>query len=255
MTIRSAMAVVLALALASCEDNPFGTLEAKYIDTTAPPVPEPPQVPDASHQTPTTPTPEPIIDEDGDGVAASADCDDNDANVWLAQPEVCDGVDNDCDGDVDESEPDVNLCEDDNPYTSDTCDVFADGCVNEATLVHFDCELPDGYSADDGFVCGAAAFFENAEGEYGEQIVQALGDTLVLTLEDVCDVLTDDGRLHTNAYVMDPSDLFAIWVGGEYTWVSVEGQDMDGSPGTVTFFPGGLDFVYDGEDFKEACQL
>ena len=41
-------------------------------------------------------------DGDGDGVAAPADCNDNDAAVFPGAPETCDGVDNDCDGQVDE---------------------------------------------------------------------------------------------------------------------------------------------------------
>jgi hypothetical protein len=41
-------------------------------------------------------------DEDGDGYFAADDCDDDDASVHPGATEVCDGEDNDCDGDVDE---------------------------------------------------------------------------------------------------------------------------------------------------------
>ena len=41
-------------------------------------------------------------DMDGDGTPASRDCDDNNASVFPGQREVCDGIDNDCDGYVDE---------------------------------------------------------------------------------------------------------------------------------------------------------
>ncbi|MBD0255077.1 MAG: hypothetical protein ICV83_05115, partial [Cytophagales bacterium] len=41
-------------------------------------------------------------DGDGDGVAAPADCDDNNAAVYPNAPEVCDGLDNNCNGQVDE---------------------------------------------------------------------------------------------------------------------------------------------------------
>ena len=41
-------------------------------------------------------------DRDGDGIEASADCDDADPAVYPGAPEACDGVDNDCDGEVDD---------------------------------------------------------------------------------------------------------------------------------------------------------
>jgi RHS repeat-associated protein len=40
-------------------------------------------------------------DLDGDGVRASEDCDDNEAQAYPGAEEVCDGVDNDCDGEID----------------------------------------------------------------------------------------------------------------------------------------------------------
>jgi hypothetical protein len=49
-------------------------------------------------------------DQDGDGVAADSDCDDTDPAVGLATPEVCNAVDDDCDGDIDEGlRPDADL--------------------------------------------------------------------------------------------------------------------------------------------------
>jgi len=46
-------------------------------------------------------------DADGDGVEAPADCDDNDASIKPGAVEACDGVDNDCDGDIDEGTGDL----------------------------------------------------------------------------------------------------------------------------------------------------
>ncbi len=45
-------------------------------------------------------------DADGDGYAAADDCDDSDADVHPGAEEVCDGVDNDCDGTVDQDATD-----------------------------------------------------------------------------------------------------------------------------------------------------
>ena len=47
-------------------------------------------------------------DDDGDGYYGE-DCDDHDINVNPGAEEVCDGVDNDCDGEVDEGCPLIPL--------------------------------------------------------------------------------------------------------------------------------------------------
>jgi hypothetical protein len=42
------------------------------------------------------------VDADGDGVSSCQDCDDHDPHAYPGNTEVCDGVDNDCDGATDE---------------------------------------------------------------------------------------------------------------------------------------------------------
>ncbi|MDP2314089.1 MAG: MopE-related protein [Pseudomonadota bacterium] len=77
-------------------------------------------------------------DADDDGVAACEDCDDNDPTRSPLAAEFCDGIDEDCDGEVDESPADGR-----NWYH----DADADGHGAEADYVRA-CEQPDGYIED-----------------------------------------------------------------------------------------------------------
>ena len=43
-----------------------------------------------------------VVDSDGDGFAAADDCDDNNADINPEAAETCDGMDNNCDGVIDE---------------------------------------------------------------------------------------------------------------------------------------------------------
>ncbi|MCK6525409.1 hypothetical protein L6R49_28720 [Myxococcota bacterium] len=74
-------------------------------------------------------------DNDGDGVPASEDCDDDDASTYPDAAELCDGADNDCDGEVDEDVLGVFYTDADNDgYGDDSAPVEA-------------CEQPEGTSA------------------------------------------------------------------------------------------------------------
>ncbi len=71
-------------------------------------------------------------DADGDGYTVEAgDCNDNDASIYPGAPEVCDGLDNDCDGAVDEGCPDY--CKTDAECDKDSYCFFEEGCSVEAT--------------------------------------------------------------------------------------------------------------------------
>jgi hypothetical protein len=68
-------------------------------------------------------------------IPTGTDCDDADASVYPLAPERCDGVDNDCDGDVDEDGRVVSYQ-----------DADGDGFGDEATRVEA-CDVPDGWVA------------------------------------------------------------------------------------------------------------
>jgi hypothetical protein len=80
-------------------------------------------------------------DADGDGVLEGADCNDANPAINPAAPELCDGLDNDCDGQID-----VNLaegeCDDQDPCT------VGDFCQDKACLPG-----PASPSCDDGKTC------------------------------------------------------------------------------------------------------
>jgi len=79
------------------------------------------------------------VDGDGDGWAACEECDDSDADVNPDGTELCDSVDNDCDGTVDEDD-----AEDAATYYADT---DGDG-YGDASSTTEACSAPSGYVSD-----------------------------------------------------------------------------------------------------------
>ena len=80
------------------------------------------------------------VDADGDGYYACEECDDGDAAVNPAGTELCDGVDNDCDGTVDEADAvDASTW-----YADADADTYGDPAVSVTA-----CSAPSRYVADD----------------------------------------------------------------------------------------------------------
>lgn len=80
------------------------------------------------------------IEPDEGYVDSSDDCDDSEPRAWIGVDEACDGIDNDCDGEVDED-----------PVEAETwyADADGDGYFDEASGVQA-CEPPEGFAAPTG---------------------------------------------------------------------------------------------------------
>jgi len=94
---------------------------------------------DDASSPPPTDSPEPLTDRDEDGYTTD-DCDDDDPAVNPGASEVCDGLDNDCDGLIDADDPDLA------DGTSWYLDQDGDGHgASDPAIVA--CEPPEGYAA------------------------------------------------------------------------------------------------------------
>ncbi|MBN2360327.1 MAG: pre-peptidase C-terminal domain-containing protein [Deltaproteobacteria bacterium] len=105
-------------------------------------------------------------DLDNDGFAASVDCDDTDRQVNPDASEVCNGVDDDCDGDVDEGVR--NACGGCGPTPVEICDLLDNDC--------------DGF-VDNGCTAGEIAEQEPNDGSAACQYIAlppAAGETSIL---------------------------------------------------------------------------
>ena len=98
----------------------------------------------------------------------ATDCDDTDASVSPVDPELCDGIDNDCDGDTDEG-------------VTDTFYVDGDGDgYGDATSTTEACSVPSGYSADD------------SDCDDGDASVNPAATELCDGIDDDCDGAVDE---------------------------------------------------------------
>jgi hypothetical protein len=124
------------------------------------------------------------VDEDGDGYPDEHDCDDGDAAINPSADERCDGIDNDCDGEIDEHAVDRETF-----WADRDGDGFGDAArATEA------CSAPGG-------------FVENADDcDDTDPSVSPDGAEVCNDVDDDCDGLVD-----ADDDSIDPSGLYTVW--------------------------------------------
>jgi hypothetical protein len=210
---------------------------------------------------------DPIWDGDGDGITvADGDCDDANASVHPGRTEDCNGVDDNCNGLVDESFPDTDMDEIADCIDTEECDGVdndGDGEVDEGFDEDEDgvpdcpadelCdgvdndgdgEVDEGFDADgDGFtICGTSTQpidCDDTEASVNPGAIEVAEDLL----DNDCDGLIDEG-------FWAPGDLVISEIMANPSSV----RDTDGEWFELTNASGrtvilnGLELVSDGED-------
>ena len=120
----------------------------------------------------------PVCDVDGDGAVSESlggtDCDDDNPAVYPGHPEICDDIDNNCNGLIDDEDPDLDL-----DSASWYRDQDGDGWGN-SDLVLVQCDQPNPETVPVGGDCDDANDAVNPD---AEEICNGLDDN--------CDGLTD----------------------------------------------------------------
>jgi MYXO-CTERM domain-containing protein len=160
-----------------------------------------------------------LIDVDGDGSNACEDCDDADANNFPGNVELCDGMDNDCDGDADDQD---DLDADGVDTCSGDCDdldpLNFPGNVEICDLQDNDCDgVIDDIDADmDGFFC-------DVDCDDADATVYPGADELCDTIDSDCDGLDD-------AFDFD----IVTTVSGSWSEFLADAQDITSANPTTT---------------------
>ncbi len=177
----------------------------------------------------------------------SFDCDDSDAAINPKSAEICDGIDNDCDGDVDDDDSYVWLA------PSWYADADADGYGDPAATVDA-CDQPSGYLADDTDCDDADA----ATHPGASELADGVDNDCDGAVDEGTGAIDDDG----DGYAEDDGDCDdadAAVYPGAHEWCdgidndcdgAIDDDDMDSvSPDGTTWF-----VDQDGDGYGEAAK-
>ena len=129
-------------------------------------------------------------------VSDSTDCEDSDATVYPGAPEICDGIDNNCDGNEDEGLPTVTLYEDlDGDGFGSEVDVqYCDSIVPGWSLIGGDCD-----DSDSTIYPGATEIIDNGIDENCDGMDNYVGLAAGLTWELTLAPNPSEGEVKINA--------------------------------------------------------
>ena len=175
---------------------------------------------------------DPFMDQDNDGYCSNIDCNDNNANIFPDAIEVCDGIDNDCDSQVDEGLTNTFYADNDGDGFGDS-DNSIEACSPPSGYLtdNTDCDDEDesifiGASCDDGDPDTGNDIYNddcNCEG------------ILATKISVQVDQSDDDAeeRKSNGSIILSSSDLELIQDGFSYLTVGVRFDNLNIPPAAI----------------------
>ncbi|MCB9295772.1 MAG: BspA family leucine-rich repeat surface protein [Lewinellaceae bacterium] len=197
------------------------------------------------------------FDADGDGFTAvgscsgsADDCDDTDASVFPGAPELCDGLDNDCDGTIDDG---LSIDADGDGFTAPgSCSGSGDDCDDTNSSIFPGApEICDGVDNDcDGTIDDGLSFDVDGDGFTAPGSCQGSGDdcddnnsSIYPGAPEICDGVDNDCD-----GTIDDGLSFDVDGDGFTAPGSCSGSSDDCDDTDATVFPGATEICGDGLD-------